>query len=220
MISEVFLMDNMDGMRKTPDKYYDLAVVDPPYGIGINMNMGRKKGEAKKHKDKDWDNETPDMEYFKELIRVSKNQIIWGGNYFDLPLTKSWIFWDKCVPIGVSFADGELAWTSGDKTLIKVRIPYCGFIGGGERIHPTQKPTALYDWIYHNYLPGGGKVLDTHLGSGSNRIAADKTGNIDFTGYEIDKDYFDAQELRFKNYKAQEVIKFPEYSQPEQVQLF
>jgi len=134
--------------------------------------------------------------------------IIWGGNYFPLPLTKAWIFWDKSVPEGVDFADGELAWTSFDKTLVKANVKYTGFQGmdKGGKIHPTQKPVKLYSWIYDRYLPNGGKVIDTHLGSGSNRIAADKAGNIDFYGWEIDKDYYEAQEKRWKEYKMQLTI--------------
>ena len=202
-ISEVHNEDCMIGMARYPDKYFDLAVVDPPYGININMNMGRRKGQPKAHDDKGWDNATPDGSYFEELFRVSKFQIIWGGNYFDLPITSSWIFWNKCVPEGVSFADGELAWTSGEKTLRMATIAYSGFNGSEGKIHPTQKPVALYDWIYKNYLPQGGKVIDTHLGSGSNRIAANKAGNIDFVGFELDRDYYEAQEKRWKGFIAQ-----------------
>lgn len=202
-ISEVYNEDCMVGMARYPDKYFDLAVVDPPYGININMNMGRRAGKAKAHDDKKWDSSAPDQKYFDELFRVSKFQIIWGGNYFGLPNTSSWIFWNKCVPDGVDFADGELAWTSGDKTLKMATIPYSGFRGSEGKIHPTQKPVALYDWIYKNYLPNGGKVIDTHLGSGSNRIAADKAGNIDFVGFELDKDYYEAQEKRWKAFISQ-----------------
>ena len=208
MISEVFNEDCMIGMARYPDKFFDLAVVDPPYGIEINMNMGRRKGKRAVHENKDWDNSIPNTDYFIELARVSKNMIIWGGNYFPLPLTKSWIFWDKEVPEGVDFADGELAWTSFNKTLVKAKVKYTGFQGmdKGGKIHPTQKPVALYDWIYKNYLPEGGKVIDTHLGSGSNRIAADKAGNIDFYGWELDRAYFEAQEKRWSNYKKQLIL--------------
>ena len=128
-ISQVFNMDCMEGMKQYPDKYFDLAVVDPPYGIEINMNMGRRKGKRSAHENKDWDNSIPNPEYFIELARVSNNMIIWGGNYFPLPLTKSWIFWDKEVPEGVDFADGELAWTSFNKTLVKAKVKYTGFHG-------------------------------------------------------------------------------------------
>jgi site-specific DNA-methyltransferase (adenine-specific) len=194
----------MDGMKQYPDKYFDLAVVDPPYGIGASeMTMGSGKNKKYK-KGKKWDNETPTKEYFEELFRISKNQIIWGGNYFNLPISKSWIFWDKGINGDCDFADGELAWTSLNKVLRIAPIRYKGFLGAdNDRIHPTQKPIKLYEWIYKNYLPEGGKVIDTHLGSGSNRIAADKAGNIDFIGYELDKDYFEAQEKRYKEYKAQ-----------------
>ena len=168
------------------------------------MNMGRKKFQPKKHKDKEWDLSIPDNVYFKELFRVSKNQIIWGGNYFPLPLTKSWIFWDKNVPSGVSFADGELAWTSFDKTLVKAKIDYSGFTGMdiGGRIHPTQKPVRLYDWIFNKYAKPTDKILDTHLGSGSSRIAAHKA-KLHFVGCELDKDYFEAAEKRYKNFTSQ-----------------
>lgn len=151
--SEVFLMDCMEGMKKYPDNHFDLAIVGPPYGIEINMNMGRRAGKRKMHEDKKWDNEIPEDAYFDELFRVSKNQIIWGGNYFPLPLTKSWIFWDKQVPVGVSFADGELAWTSFNRTLRKVERAYSGFNGTdtGGKIHPTQKPVKLYEWLLQNY---------------------------------------------------------------------
>ena len=198
-ISEVHNEDCMVGMARYPDKWFDLAVVDPPYGISINMNMGRKKGKAKTHDDKDWDGSAPDDQYFKELFRVSQNQIIWGGNYFDLPPTKHVIFWDKLVAEGMSFSDGEIAWTSYDRAIKK--WTYRNITN--DKIHPTQKPVALYDWIYKNYLPQGGKVIDTHLGSGSNRIAANKAGNIDFTGFELDKDYYEAQEKRWKGFISQ-----------------
>lgn len=197
-------MDCLAGLRHYPDNYFDLAVVDPPYGIEINMNMGRKKGQPKRHNEKDWDNQIPEEAYFNELFRVSKNQIIWGGNYFPLPLTKSWIFWDKNVPEGVSFADGELAWTSFDKTLVKAKIDYSGFQGmdNGGKIHPTQKPVRLYDWIYMKYAKQGDLILDTHVGSGSSRIAADKAG-LNFVGFEIDEEYFNAANKRFDNFKSQ-----------------
>ena len=202
--SEVYLMDCLAGLRHYPDNYFDLAVVDPPYGIEINMNMGRKKGQPKRHNEKDWDNQIPEEAYFNELFRVSKNQIIWGGSYFPLPLTKSWIFWDKNVPEGVSFADGELAWTSFDKTLVKAKIDYSGFQGmdNGGKIHPTQKPVRLYDWIYMKYAKQGDLILDTHVGSGSSRIAADKAG-LNFVGFEIDEEYFNAANKRFKDFVSQ-----------------
>ena len=203
-LSEVYLEDCVTALKSYADNHFDLAIVDPPYGIEINMNMGRKKGQKKRHNDKDWDNSIPEDIYFKELFRVSKNQIIWGGNYFPLPLTKSWIFWDKNVPEGVSFADGELAWTSFDKTLVKAKIDYSGFQGmdDGGKIHPTQKPVRLYDWIFKKYATAGDLILDTHLGSGSSRIAAYK-GGFNFVGFEIDSEYFNKQEKRFNEFKSQ-----------------
>jgi site-specific DNA-methyltransferase (adenine-specific) len=202
-ISEVENTDCMIGMARYPDKFWDLGIIDPPYGIGINMNMGRRAGKRKKHKEKSWDDCTPDEGYFNELRRVSKNQIIWGGNYFHLPLTKAWIFWDKHVPDGVSFADGELAWTSFDKTLAKVKIKYSGFIGSeGDKIHPTQKPVALYKWLLTHYAQPGDKILDTHMGSQSSRIAAYQMG-FDYTGFELDREYFEAGNKRFKEQTAQ-----------------
>lgn len=206
MISIAKQGDCMDFMREFPDGYFNLAIVDPPYGIDINMNMGRKKGQAKKHAEKKWDGNIPDQSYFKELFRVSKNQIIWGGNYMTeyLRPTKSWIFWDKVVPDGVTFADGELAWTSFNKTLVKAKIPYSGFRGldVGGKIHPTSKPISLYKWLLKNYAKPGDKILDTHLGSGSSRIAAHDMG-FDFWGYELDSDYFNAQEDRFNRHIKQ-----------------
>ena len=158
--------DNMEMMARYPDKYFDLAIVDPPYGISINHNMGRRKGDKPSaHKKVNWDNEIPPPEYFNELFRVSKNQIIWGGNYFPLPLTKSWLFWDKMLPEGLTFSDGELAWTSLPITLKKVRLQHHGFIQkDGIKIHPTQKPVNLYRWLLTKFAGTGYKILDTHLG--------------------------------------------------------
>ena len=217
MRSKVFLLDCMEGMKYTPDKFYDLAVVDPPYGIGEDGLKNHSRGNKAKptlYTPKKWDKETPSDDYFDELVRVSKNQIIWGGNYFPLPPTQCFIVWDKLNGDN-DFADCELAWTSFKKAVRKFTFRWSGMLQGNmkmkeSRIHPTQKPVALYDWIFKNYLPDGGKVLDIHLGSGSSRIAADKAGNIDFTGYEIDVDYFKAQEKRFEIYKRQAVIKFPD----------
>lgn len=203
MQSEVENIDCMIGMARYPDKFFDLAVVDPPYGIGAENHAGNKENGWNQWDQKEWDSSVPKKEYFVELFRVSKNQIIWGGNYFTFFLQPSqcWIIWDKGQR-DFSLADAELAWTS-----FKKSIRVFGYARGKSnmenKIHPTQKPITLYSWIYKNYLPNGGKVLDTHLGSGSNRIAADKAGNIDFTGYEIDKDYYEAQEKRFKDYKQQ-----------------
>jgi site-specific DNA-methyltransferase (adenine-specific) len=211
MISIVENRDCMEAMAEFPDKFFDLAVVDPPYGIEINISMGRRKGDKKSnyHKFAGNDKEIPTAEYFDQLFRVSKNQIIWGGNYMieHLYASSCWVIWDKLN--GASdFADCEMAWTSFDTAVRKFAYRWAGMLQGNmankeNRIHPTQKPVALYDWIYKNYLPQGGKVLDTHLGSGSNRIAAHKAGNIDFWGYELDEDYYLAQEKRFDNYIKQ-----------------
>jgi len=169
------------------------------------MNMGRQKGKSKKHSEKKWDDSIPNEEYFKELFRVSKNQIIWGGNYFPLPLTKSWIFWDKQVPEGVSFADGELAWTSFDKTLVKVTVPYSGFNGSDEygKIHPTQKPVKLYTKLLQKYGCDNFKILDTHLGSGSIAIACHQLG-FDLTACELDPDYYASAMERIKAKTSQD----------------
>ena len=224
MISQVTLGDCMEGMKQYPDKYFDLGLVDVPYGIdeANGKNASRNKGfgsgntKSKKitfSKDygvKNWDKEPPLTEYFLELFRVSKNQIIWGANHFisRIPYDSScWIVWDK--DNGESdFADCELAWTSFKKAVRKYKFRWNGLLqqdmkNKETRIHPTQKPVKLYSWIYDKYLPNGGKVIDSRLGSGSNRIAADKAGNIDFYGWEIDKDYYEAQEKRWKDYKSQ-----------------
>ncbi len=214
MISEAVLMDNMEYMGKFPDGFFYLAVVDPPYGIGAggtNFKNGTSKNKTIDFRDEDWDKKIPPAEYWKELFRVSENQIVWGGNYMTeyLPPKSCWLFWDKGTGDN-SYADGELPWTSYNGALRKITKSWVGANAkdGLERIHPTQKPIYLYDWIYAKYLPEGGKVLDTHLGSGSNRIAADKAGNIDFYSCEIDPDYFADQEKRWKNYKSQLVLKF------------
>ena len=206
---EILNIDCMEYMATIPDNHYDLAVVDPPYGIDLaNMNMGVGKSKKaskiqnRKWEAKDWDKETPNQHYFNYLFRVSKNQIIWGGNYFDLRPCKNYIIWDKKIPQGLSFADCEMAWTSYDKAPKMFR--YSAYLDKANKFHPTQKPVKLYDWIYKNYLPQGGKVIDTHLGSGSNAIAAYKAGNIDFVGCEIDKDYFDAAMKRYKDFTAQQ----------------
>jgi site-specific DNA-methyltransferase (adenine-specific) len=203
--SNVYLEDCMIGMARYPDKYFDLAIVDPPYGIGASeMTMGTGKNKSYS-KGKNWDSKTPLLQFFIELFRISKNQIIWGGNYFTdkIPISRGWIYWDKLLNKNVSFADGELAWTSFDKVLKTAKVQYSGFLGADkQRIHPTQKPVALYKWLLHNYAKQGDKILDTHLGSGSSRIAAYDMG-FDFTAFELDKEYFEAQEKRFNQFKSQ-----------------
>jgi site-specific DNA-methyltransferase (adenine-specific) len=194
----------MELMARYPDNYFDLAIVDPPYGIGASeMTMGSGKNKKYK-KGKNWDNETPNKDYFIELTRISKNQIIWGGNYFQLPLTKSWILWDKGIYWDCDFADGEMAWTSFERVLRIAKIRYKGFLGADkERIHPTQKPVALYKWLLDKYAKQGDKILDTHLGSGSIAIACHDYG-FDLTACELDKEYFDKAIERINNHKLQQ----------------
>ena len=198
--------DNMLLMARYPDNYFDLAIVDPPYGINASeMTMGTGKNK-KYSKGKKWDNETPTSEYFKELFRVSKNQIIWGGNYFNLPLIKGWIIWDKLLNKEVSFADGEMAWNSFDKVLKIIKHQYSGFIGAdNERIHPTQKPIKLYQKLLDLYAKQGDKILDTHLGSGSIAIACHDYG-FELTACELDKEYFDKAMQRINNHVSQQKL--------------
>jgi site-specific DNA-methyltransferase (adenine-specific) len=211
-ISEVTNEDCMEGMARYPDKYFDLAIVDPPYGIDINnQSQGKGGGVAKKieYTKKDWDKQAPDINYFNELIRVSKNQIIWGANHFieKIPYNAScWIVWNKDNG-ETDFADCELAWTS-FKTAVRIfKWKWNGMLQQNmkdkeQRIHPTQKPIALYKWLLQNYAKQGDKILDTHLGSGSSRIAAYEMG-FDFTAFELDKEYFEAQEKRYNNHISQ-----------------
>ena len=200
--SEVFNEDCMVGMARYPDKYFDLAVVDPPYRDKNQPTKGMRakiNGKMKNFGGK------PSVDFFVELFRISANQIVWGANNFTslLPESNGWIFWYKRNPMP-NYSDGELAWTSFDVVTRCLPLDHFGaHTSDKDKIHPTQKPVALYDWIYKNYLPNGGKVIDTHLGSGSNRIAANKAGNIDFTGFELDKDYYEAQEKRWKAFISQ-----------------
>ena len=197
--------DNMELMARYEDNYFDLAIVDPPYGINASeMTMG--SGKNKKYsKGKKWDNKTPEQKYFDELVRVSKNQIIWGGNYFTdkLKPSRCYIFWDKGINGDCDFADGELAWCSFDKVLRIAPIRYKGFLGADKvRIHPTQKPIKLYEWLLMNYAKDGDKILDTHLGSGSIALACHNLG-FDLTACELDKEYYDAAIKRIDQHKAQ-----------------
>jgi len=198
--------DNMQLMARYPDNHFDLAIVDPPYGIGAdNMTMGSGKNKKFK-KGKTWDNLTPKKEYFKELKRVSKNQIIWGGNYFTdkLKPSRCWLFWDKGIYGDCDFADGELAWTSFDKVLRIAKIRYKGFLGADKiRIHPTQKPVKLYEWLLMNYAKEGDKILDTHFGSGSIGIACHRL-NFELTACELDKEYFKTSIKRIKTEISQQ----------------
>jgi site-specific DNA-methyltransferase (adenine-specific) len=228
-ISQVYLMDCMDLMKQYPDKHFDLAIVDPPYGIGEDGGRNNTRGSAQgankfkgtrnttgkgipstKFAHKEWDNEPPPPEYFEELRRVSKNQIIWGANHFisRIPMdSPCWIVWDKNNGT-TDFADCELAWTSFPTAVRKFTFTWNGMLQGNmalreKRIHPTQKPVALYHWLLQNYAKAGDTILDTHLGSGSHRIAAYKLG-FHFVGCEREQDYFEAQEKRF-----QEAIREP-----------
>jgi site-specific DNA-methyltransferase (adenine-specific) len=196
MISETFNMDCIEGMKQYPDKYFDLAVVDPPYGIDRN-NM--QMGNSKINKDnKQWDSNIPNEDYFNEIFRVSKNQIIWGGNYFPLPNSQYFAIWDKGETMyGRDFAECEYAWVRNGGTRIFKLSP-----NQPDRFHPTQKPIALYEWIFTNYAKEGMKILDTHLGSQSSRIAAYKA-KLDFIGFELDKEYFEQGNQRFEEFKIQ-----------------
>lgn len=206
LVSEVYLMDNIELMKHYPDKYFDLAVVDPPYGIGANkMTLGNGKEKVYRGEN-DWDNQPPPLEYFYELFRVSKNQIVWGANHFisRMPYDSScWIFWDKGTGSN-DFADGELAWTSFDKTVRKYFKSWVGANAkdGLKRIHPTQKPISLYDWIYQNYATEGMRILDTHLGSGGSRISANKM-KMNFVGCETDERFFNEQNKRYEEFVSQ-----------------
>lgn len=201
-------MDCIEYMQQFPDNYFELAIVDPPYGIGeANEKRMASRGESqKKYKGGDWDIEPPKKEYFIELIRVSKNQIIWGANHFieNVPNANSscWLFWDKDG--FADFADGELAWCSFKTAVRKFKWTWNGFRKQSpeDRIHPTQKPIKLYRWLLSKYANPNDKILDTHLGSGSSRIASDMEG-FDFYACELDKDYFDASCKRFDEYKKQ-----------------
>ena len=215
-------MDCLAAMREMPDKCFDLAVVDPPYGIGVMSMNYTKSGAVRTHgysaakrrdyrKQGEWDIK-PTKEYFDQLFRVSKRQIVWGGNYLSnmLPPSKGFICWDKRVNDQMSndFSDCEYAWLSEGLGVARM-FRYCwnGMIQGDmknkeERFHPTQKPVSLYAWIFNRYAKSGYKILDTHLGSGSSRIAAYDAG-LDFVGYEIDKEYFDKQEERYREHISQ-----------------
>jgi site-specific DNA-methyltransferase (adenine-specific) len=224
---------NMQLMARYPDKYFDLAIVDPPYGIGASKQSesnskikGRKNSTLIKRstlKSKEWDNSTPTKEYFEELFRVSKNQIIWGGNYFteNLQITNGWIVWNK-LQVLETRSDGELAWTSFKKPLKIVPLLQDGFkrgqnigynqpiiynvpFSGKQTIHPTQKPIVLYKWILDKYAKKGDKILDTHLGSGSIAIACHDYG-FDLTACELDKEYYDKAMQRINNHISQQKL--------------
>lgn len=199
--------DCLEAMKRMDNDSYELAIVDPPYGIKIagqqetfTKNPNHKR---KHHEQKTWDNEIPSKEYFDQLFRVSKNQIIWGGNYFVKYLysSKGWIYWCKGQD-GLSMSDGELAFSSFERALRRIRINRFNISKYGGSIHPTQKPVALYAWILNNYAKEGDKILDTHLGSGSIAIACHNLG-FDLDGYELDVDYYEAASKRLKEHQRQ-----------------
>jgi site-specific DNA-methyltransferase (adenine-specific) len=201
--------DNMLLMARYPDNYFDLAIVDPPYGLGID---GQKKSinknpkhNRKEHSQKRWDNSIPDLEYFNELKRVSKNQIIWGANYFTeyLKPTKAWIFWYKGQR-DLTMSDGEMAWTSFDTVTRQFELNRASLIAQNT-FHPTEKPYKLYKWILDKYAKQGDKILDTHLGSGSIVIACHDYG-FELTACELDKEYYDKAIQRIKNHVSQQKL--------------
>lgn len=196
----MFLGDNMEFMKDIPDKHYDLAIVDPPYGI----NLAKSTGVLSRYNTQgaDWDKAVPGKEYFDELFRVSKNQIIWGGNYFDLPPTREFIFWWKHPQIK-DFSEGEFAWTSFTKKARCFDYPYSGFLNRDMiRIHPTQKPVKLYEWLLMNYAQKDFKILDTHFGSCSIGIACHYFG-CELDAIEIDEEMYDRAIKRVKEETSQ-----------------
>jgi site-specific DNA-methyltransferase (adenine-specific) len=198
----------MEYMSTLEDNAFDLAIVDPPYGIdAANRTMGRgSRNDLKKNKRKNWDKSTPNKEYFDELKRISENQIIWGGNYFldYLGKTSCMIIWDK-KDYNSDFADGEIAWTS-FPSVLKIFVRARSTDGDSKgKIHPTQKPIALYTWLIEHYAKPGQRIIDTHLGSGSSAIAAHYYG-VDFVGCELDKDYFDAATERINSETRQATL--------------
>jgi len=195
--------NNMQLMARYPDKYFDLAIVDPPYGIKRDgsIKTTSKHGGRKAHTFKGWDNEIPNEKYFNELFRVSKNQIVWGANYFTqyLPKSMGWVFWDKGQRICNS--DGELAFTSFQVALRVAEYNRVELLKEGT-VHPTQKPIVLYKWLLDKYAKQGDKILDTHLGSGSIAIACHDYG-FELTACELDTEYYEAAKKRFLNHSAQ-----------------
>jgi len=190
--------DNMELMSRYENNHFDLAIVDPPYGIDVTkMEMGGRK-RNKEDKKKNWDNKVPTNKYFNELFRVSKNQIIWGGNYFDLPISRYFCIWDKGETMyGRDFAEAEFAWVRKGGTRIFKKNP-----NQLNRIHPTQKHISLYEFCLMNYAKEGDKILDTHLGSGSIAIACHNLG-FNLTACELDKEYYEAAIKRLNEHTAQ-----------------
>lgn len=215
--------DNMELMKRYPDNYFELAIVDPEYGINIanrNGSIGQKKGQGKitNYSKKNWDLTPAGKEYFEELFRVSKNQIIWGANYFteNIPPSKNWVVWDKGQPEGVTFSMYELAYTSftNKQAMIfrKTFASSCNKVANNiqlakvnAKIHPAQKPVDLYKWLLDKFANEGDKILDTHLGSGSIAIACHDYG-FDLTACELDKEYFDKAMKRINNHTKQQKL--------------
>ena len=216
-LTRSFNMDCIEFMKEVPDKFYDLAVVDPPYGIGESKRKSYHANANTLYSPKKWDNNVPDQHYFNELFRISKNQIIWGGNYFNLPICIKPIIWDKKQPEGIDQAMFEMAWNSNSNIQAKIfrRSPSAdkNVVSNGckrsmsvrKRIHPTQKPVKLYEWILINYAKEGDKILDTHGGSQSSRIACYNLG-FPLDIIELDKDYYDQGNKRFEQHKKQLTI--------------
>jgi site-specific DNA-methyltransferase (adenine-specific) len=206
---KIYNQDCIEAMRDMKDNQFDLAIVDPPYmDVFVTDNWIGTSAKQKSYKNRQdtLTNKKPTENYFKELIRVSKNQIIWGGNYFNLPISRGWVFWLKGMQDNY-FSDGELAWTSFDRVLKCFNFMWSGMLQGDMKnkeikIHPTQKPVKLYEWLLMNYAKEGNTILDTHLGSGSIAIACHNL-EYDLTGYEIDKDYYEAAIKRIEQHKSQ-----------------
>ena len=202
--SEVYLEDCVTALKRYADNHFDLAIVDPPYGLGMHKAQGTTKAKPKKWCGGDWDNETPTTEYWNELFRVSKNQIVWGANYFmeNLNSGKKWIVWDKMLDQDQSHL--ELAWTSfvGAERMYRYSRSKLQGFQNPNRFHPTEKPISLYEFLIKEFAKKGDLILDTHLGSGSSRIAAYK-GGFNFVGFEIDAEYYEKQEKRFNDFKSQ-----------------
>jgi len=204
--------DNMELMKRYPDNHFELAIVDPPYGINMDGGKigGDNWGKATEYTQKQWDNKAPNKQYFEELKRVSKKQIIWGANHFieNIPKANSscWIVWDK--DNSGNFADSELAYTSFDTAVRNFKWRWNGMLQQNmknkqKRIHPTEKPIQLYEWLLMNYAKEGDKILDTHLGSGSIALACNNLG-YDLTACELDKDYYNEAIKRIEQHKAQQ----------------
>ena len=212
----IYNCDCMELLKQTPDNYYSLSICDPPYGIERFKNGIGKNDRHKVKSTAIFNNNPPTDVYFNELFRVSKNQIVWGANYYadKLPISRGWVYWHKMV-LTDNYSQGELAWTSFDCVMKFVEYKYQGnYLGFRNsittqsstkeetRIHPTQKPIALYEWLIKEFAKPNDLILDTHLGSGSSRIAAYK-GGFNFVGFEIDQEYYEKQEKRFNDFKSQ-----------------